>query len=68
MESNNIVAAPQVADIDTLFGIWKQTHSGSKDDFYVFLTAPSAEREIFLSAFEREVIFDGAIVSAIVRP
>lgn len=67
METNNIVAAPQIADVNTLFGIWKQSHSGSRATFFKFITSPSAERDNFLNTFNNETSFNGAIASTITR-
>ena len=67
METNNIVAAPQIVDVDKLFEIWKQTHTGPRATFFKFLTTPSADRDNFLNAFNNETSFNGAVASTITR-
>lgn len=61
MSKNNIITAPQVANIDKLYKIWKRTHMGSLSKFYEFMTAPSSERDMFVSSLESNVDFKGSI-------
>ena len=64
---NNIVTAPQIVDVDSLYEIWRQSYPGSRAMFYSFLTTPSPERDIFLNGFSTEITFNGAIASTITR-
>lgn len=50
MERDSITAAPQVADTDALYRRWSEGHTGTKEDFFRFMTVPSAERSVFLSS------------------
>lgn len=61
MESNNIVSAPQVAEIEVFYGLWKHNHTGTLSDFYVFLTTPGIERDEFLAQHGAEAGFSGGI-------
>jgi len=63
METNNIVAAPQMAEVDTFYEIWKRSHTGSRTTFFKFLTTPSADRDEFLNSFSAETSFTGAIAA-----
>lgn len=67
METNNIVTAPQIVDIDAFFDTWKQSHTGTRATFFKFLTTPSIERDNFLNAFNNETSFNGAVASTITR-
>lgn len=67
MERNDIVTAPQIVDVDNLYGIWKQSHTGSRASFFNFLTTPGVERDDFLGKFNTEISFNGAIAATITR-
>ena len=61
MESNNIIAAPQIADIDALFAIWKREHGGTLLDFVDFMTTPSVERDMFVGVNNPELKVSGSV-------
>lgn len=61
MEKNNIVLAPQCGDVKKLYTEWKRIHHGSRDDFYLFMTTPSADREAFINNMQIEVSFIGSM-------
>lgn len=63
MESNNIVTAPQFDDFGEAFQYWKEQHSGTAEEFLVFLTTPSVKRDEFLSTCHRQCSFSGAVAS-----
>ena len=63
MERNNIIAAPQVADVDAAFDRWSENHIGSRNDFYDFLTSPGAERDRFFSDNNTSVNFIGLVAA-----
>ncbi len=65
MERNNIIAAPQVADINYFYRKWKESHVGSRSDFYEFMSSPSLERDVFLSQWPDKTDVKGSIVSVI---
>ena len=68
MEANNITAAPQVANVTSLYDARRKTNVGSKEQFYKFLTTPSTERDEFINAQRAETSFSGAILMVTVRP
>lgn len=63
MESNNIIAAPQIDDVSALFAIWRQRHVGSLKAFYRFMTSPSLERDDFINSLENYTVttFNGKV-------
>ena len=63
MERNNIIAAPQVADVDAAFARWSESHIGSRKDFYDFLTSPGAERDKFFRQNKSELLFFGLVAA-----
>lgn len=51
MNSNNIIAAPQVTSVSELYDLWRaEGAAGSRADFFALLTSPSAARARFLQA------------------
>lgn len=44
-----ITAAPQAKDTEFLFPRWLDSHTGTKEDFFIFMTTPSAARSAFLA-------------------
>ncbi len=67
METNNIVTAPQIADVDSLFGFWKRTRLGNRTTFYRFMTTPSVERDSFINTCIFETSFNGAVAATSIR-
>lgn len=69
MESNNIVAAPEIYGVNKLFEIWKCDHLGSIDEFYRFMTTPTSEREFFISSLNQDVayVFTRGVTEVILR-
>lgn len=63
MESNNIVTAPQVAEVEEFYEFWKRNHTGSLSSFYEFMTTPTPERDEFLTQWEAKTVFNGSIAS-----
>lgn len=63
MERNNIIAAPQVADVDAAFDRWCETHIGTRKDFYDFLTRPGAERDEFVRQNHAKILFFGLVAA-----
>ena len=55
MISNNILAAPQVADMNALYIEWSKIYGGSYHSFEMFMTVPSVRRDSFLSRYEPEI-------------
>ena len=49
MESNNILAAPQIVGVDDIYTEWRRSHVGSRKDFYEFMTTHSPERDLFVA-------------------
>ena len=49
MKRNNIIAAPQIADVRRFYEVWHRNHIGGMPAFYDFMTVPSVERDRFLS-------------------
>lgn len=67
MESNNILATPQIADVDAFYTEWRRNHVGSKKVFYAFMTTPSPERDRFLVEMGAVTEFAGAIVTTTLK-
>ena len=65
MENNNIVSAPQLADVDKYYNIWKENHFGTKPDFIDFMMSPTPERDMFIASLNPEIVFVGAVASLI---
>lgn len=63
MESNNILAAPQVVGTETIYVRWRRGHVGSRKDFYEFMTTPAAARDSFLAELEAAPVFSGAVAA-----
>lgn len=62
MESNSIVAAPQIAGSDELIEAWLGSRFGrykSANEFYPFMITPSPERDEFLASRRSEAQFCG---------
>ena len=68
MESNNIIAAPGVADAAGLYDIWRVDHTGSLSTFYEFMTTPTPEREEFLLSVKSRISrrFNGNVVETVI--
>lgn len=63
METNNIAAAPQMANVSHFYERWRKTNVGSKDQFYKFLTTPSTERDEFFRSALVSTAFSGAVLT-----
>lgn len=63
MESNNIVTAPQLSDVDEFYEAWRSSHVGSLASFYRFMTTPSVERDKFVREMDAVIDCGGMVVS-----
>lgn len=63
MDENNIVAAPQIADMGKYYEIWRKDNAGSFRTFVRFMTTPSPERDSFFDSFAPKVEFIDRIVT-----
>lgn len=63
MKQNNIIIAPQIANNATLFQAWAEENFGTEDQFYDFMTTPSAWRSLFLAQHSVDVSRDGDFVT-----
>lgn len=63
MESNNIVTAPQVAEVDEFFEFWQRNHIGSLNKFYEFMMTPTPERDEFLTQWGAKTEFNGSVAA-----
>lgn len=61
METNDTVTAPQSSDVNAAYEEWSRKNYGSRDEFYWFLTNPSAERDAFLC--DEKATVHGNIIS-----
>jgi len=68
MEANNITAAPQAANVNALYDLWRETNAGNMEQFYKFLTTPSIKRNEFINAHSVEITFSGSILMLTVKP
>lgn len=69
MDQNNIIAAPRVGDqLDVLYEQWSLDHVGTWEDFYTYLTTPSADRSLFLAGQRMDLQTVAGIVQPIYRP
>lgn len=55
MRKVTITAAPQAYLSEAIYEKWMIDHTGTKDEFFNFLTTPSAEREMFLASIDCEI-------------
>lgn len=53
--TRTIVAAPQVGNVQKLRENWQRKFLGTDEDFYNFITTPSAARSLFLSSRTPEI-------------
>ena len=67
MDNNNILAAPQIADVDTFYKEWRRNHVGSRKVFYNFMTTPTPERDRFLVEQGAVTEFSGAVVTTTLK-
>ncbi len=69
MESNSIVAAPQLDNVQELYSEWSADHEGGLGDFYHFITTPSAERDAFVSLHRHTstIKFSGSILTVTIN-
>ncbi|WP_290150325.1 hypothetical protein [Muribaculum intestinale] len=58
METNNIVAAPQVEDFGEIYNIWKRNHIGNMDAFFDFMTTPTPDRDDFINSLSDNTSID----------
>lgn len=68
MEANNIIAAPQVADVNELYANWHIANVGNMVQFYKFLTTPGPERDEFINANAVDISFAGSVLMTTVQP
>lgn len=68
MEANNITTAPQAADVNALYDVWRETNVGNQEQFYKFLTTPSTERDEFFNSHPVEISFTGPILMVTAKP
>lgn len=67
MNRNDIISAPQVADCNTIYRKWHETHMGSMGDFYRFMTTPSAGRDSFVAVTGIDNRFKGSVLIATLK-
>lgn len=65
MERNNLISAPQLNDVASVFAKWEGSLFGSKGDwdgFYRFMTEPSLARSQFLASMSPQLRFEGNVL------
>lgn len=67
MESNNILAAPQIANAAAFYTEWRRNNVGSLNAFYEFMTTPTPERDRFLIEMGAVTEFAGAVVTTTLK-
>ena len=67
MESNNILAAPQIETVDIFYQEWRRNHAGSIKVFYEFMKTPTPERDRFLVEQGAVTEFSGAVVTTTLK-
>lgn len=67
MKTNNIVAAPQIADVNAFYTEWLRNHVGSIEVFYEFMTMPGPERDKFLAEMGAVLDFSGSVLTATLK-
>lgn len=67
MESNNILAAPQIANVAAFYQEWRRNHVGGLKVFYEFMTTPTPERDRFLVDMGAVTEFSGAVVTTTLK-
>lgn len=63
MDNNNIISAPQIADVDKYYRLWRKDHFGALSVFIDFMLTPSADREKFINSLNTRIIFTGSVAS-----
>ncbi len=63
MEKNNITVAPAVADVEAAYALWHESHDGTRDTFYRFMTTPSTGRDRFISLCDSEIEIAGSLAT-----
>ena len=61
MDNNNVVSAPQLADVAKYYDIWRKSHTGSLRTFIDFMVTPSPERDYFVNSLGPETSFNGSV-------
>lgn len=61
MDNNNVVSAPQLADVSKYYDIWRESHTGSLRTFVDFMVTPSPERDSFVNSLDPETAFNGSV-------
>lgn len=59
MKKNNIVIAPQIESMGSLYTEWSRENYGTEKQFYEFLTTPSMKRSEFLTHHNVEFLVNG---------
>ena len=61
MNTDNLQAAPTITNADALCQQWQQSHPATPEDFYRFITTPSAERTAFIGICTPDITFIGTV-------
>jgi hypothetical protein len=67
MNTNNIISAPQIADVSSALRKWQDAHAGSYNTFYAFMTTPGTERNEFINSMDAVTGFTGTVVSTTIE-
>ncbi len=69
MESNNIIAAPEVDGVHIFYDVWLRTNVGSIKSFYKFMTTPTPGRDEFIRSIRDDVdiVFNMTVTQEILR-
>lgn len=67
MKTDNIVAAPQIADVNAFYTEWLRNHVGGIEVFYEFMTTPGSERDKFLADMGAVTEFSGSVLTATLK-
>ena len=66
MQQDHIVTAPMSMDVESMYALWHETHTGRMDEFMDMMTHPSPERSAWLHEYTTHTVsWDG--VCAIVE-
>lgn len=67
METNSVILAPQLENVEEAFGKWVAVYGGSREAFYRFMVTPSHERTRFIDMLHPATEFMGSFAAVVVK-
>lgn len=57
------MSAPQIIDSKKIYQRWLLDHNGSLDDFFLFMTSSSVERDSFIASLKIQFKSYGSVIA-----